>query len=303
MLRPASLTIATRESALALWQAHHVRDRLTALYPGMEVRILGMTTEGDRRLSTSLAKIGGKGLFVKELESALEIGSADLAVHSMKDVPMDVPAGFTIAAILEREDARDAFVSNAHAALSELPAGACVGTSSLRRESQIRAQLRFTDGAMVSLQPRTQFRIDAYEFKGEADGSEKGFFSLLKGAMRTITGAIGKADRKAYRLDTAVATIGIRGTEYAVAYGNSITVTTNSGLIEVCNSAGCLLVEAGQSAYVPDANTLPVFTTRNALDPLSQPPAPTTPGFSSGDNPDISPPPHQRLQGPFGPSP
>lgn len=140
MLRPASLTIATRESALALWQAHHVRDRLTALYPGMEVRILGMTTEGDRRLSTSLAKIGGKGLFVKELESALEIGSADLAVHSMKDVPMDVPAGFTIAAILEREDARDAFVSNAHAALSELPAGACVGTSSLRRESQIRAR-------------------------------------------------------------------------------------------------------------------------------------------------------------------
>jgi hypothetical protein len=98
-------------------------------------------------------------------------------------------------------------------------------------------QLRFTDGAMVSLQPQTtQFRIDAYEFKGQPDGSEKGFFSLLKGAMRTITGAIGKADRKAYRLDTAVATIGIRGTEYAVAYGNSITVTTNSGLIEVCNN-------------------------------------------------------------------
>lgn len=140
MPRPASLTIATRESALALWQAHHVRDRLAALYPGIEVRILGMTTEGDRRLSTSLAKIGGKGLFVKELENALEAGSADLAVHSMKDVPMDVPDGFTIAAILEREDPRDAFVSNSHAALSDLPAGACVGTSSLRRESQIRAR-------------------------------------------------------------------------------------------------------------------------------------------------------------------
>ncbi|MBZ0145449.1 MAG: FecR family protein [Rhodocyclaceae bacterium] len=154
-----------------------------------------------------------------------------------------------------------------------------------------RAQLRFTDGAMVSLQPQTQFRIDAYEFKAEAVGGEKGFFSLLKGAMRTITGAIGKSDRKAYRLDTAVATIGIRGTEYAVAYGNSITVTTNSGLVEVCNSAGCLLVEAGQSAYVPDANTLPAFTRRNALDPLGQPPGPPLPGFSSGDNPNnITPP-------------
>lgn len=154
-----------------------------------------------------------------------------------------------------------------------------------------RAQLRFTDGAQVSLVPQTQFRIDEYKFAGQADGSEKGFFSLLKGAMRTITGAIGKSDRKAYRLDTAVATIGIRGTEYAVAYGNSITVTTNSGLVEVCNSAGCLLVEAGQSAYVPDANTLPAFTRRNALDPLGQPPGPPLPGFSSGDNPNnITPP-------------
>jgi hypothetical protein len=161
---------------------------------------------------------------------------------------------------------------------AEVQAGETVDTGSGR------TQLRFSDGAMVSLQPQTQFRIDAYEFKGETDGSEKGFFSLLKGAMRTITGAIGKADRKAYRLDTAVATIGIRGTEYAVAYGRSITVTTNSGLIEVCNQGGCLLVEAGQSAYVPDANTSPTFTTRNALDPLTQPPGPATPGFSSGDS-------------------
>lgn len=152
-----------------------------------------------------------------------------------------------------------------------------------------RTQLRFTDGAMVSLQPQTQFRIDAYSFSGATDGSEKGFFSLLKGAMRTISGAIGKGDTKAYRLDTAVATIGIRGTEFAVAYGRSITVTTNSGLIEVCNGAGCLLVEAGQSAYVPDANTLPVFTRGNALDPMTQPPSPTMPGFSSGESPGAVP--------------
>ena len=156
-----------------------------------------------------------------------------------------------------------------------------------------RVQLRFSDGAMVSLQPQTQFRIDAYEFKGEAAGGERGFFSLLKGAMRTITGAIGKTDRKAYRLDTAVATIGIRGTEYAVAYGNSITATTYSGLIEVCNSAGCLLLEAGQSAHVPDANTLPQFTRRGALDPLGTPPAtPELPGFTAGDQPGILTPPH-----------
>lgn len=163
-----------------------------------------------------------------------------------------------------------------------------------------RTQLRFTDGAMVSLQPQTQFRIDAYEFRGQADGGEKGFFSLLKGAMRTITGAIGKSDRKAYRLDTAVATIGIRGTEYAVSYGRSITVSTNSGLIEVCNNAGCLLVEAGQSAYVPDANTAPAFTKGHALDPLTQPPAPATPGFSAGDTPGALHPPIR--QGPYGPN-
>ncbi len=135
-----TVTIATRESALAIWQAHHVRDRLRAEHPGLEVRILGMTTEGDRRLGSSLAKIGGKGLFVKELEAALESGHADLAVHSMKDVPMYLPQGFTLAAVLEREDPRDAFVSNRHRALSELPSGARVGTSSLRRESQIRAR-------------------------------------------------------------------------------------------------------------------------------------------------------------------
>jgi hydroxymethylbilane synthase len=137
---PAALTIATRESALALWQAHHIRDRLAALHPGLRIAILGVTTEGDRRLDASLAKIGGKGLFVKELESALAEGRADLAVHSMKDVPMQLPPGFAIAAITAREDPRDAFVSLHYRQLGELPPGAKVGTSSLRRESQIRAR-------------------------------------------------------------------------------------------------------------------------------------------------------------------
>jgi hydroxymethylbilane synthase len=138
---PDRIVIATRESALALWQAEHIRARLAAAHPGLQVELLGMTTEGDRKLGTSLAKIGGKGLFVKELEDALLHGRADIAVHSMKDVPVNLPPGFAIAAIGEREDPRDAFVSNRYRDLGELPPGAVVGTSSQRRESQIRARL------------------------------------------------------------------------------------------------------------------------------------------------------------------
>ena len=118
---PSRIVIATRESALAMWQAEHIRDRLRALYPQTSVSILGMTTQGDQILDVTLSKIGGKGLFVKELESALESGEADIAVHSMKDVPMNLPPGFTIAAITKREDPRDALVSNDYRDLESLP--------------------------------------------------------------------------------------------------------------------------------------------------------------------------------------
>lgn len=131
--------IATRESRLALWQAHHVRDRLVADF-GLQVELLGMTTKGDQILDRALSKVGGKGLFVKELETALEEGRAHLAVHSLKDVPMDLPPGFALAAVWEREDPRDAFVSNHYATLQDLPQGAKVGTSSLRRVVQLLAQ-------------------------------------------------------------------------------------------------------------------------------------------------------------------
>jgi len=137
---PRRIVIATRESALALWQAEHVKARLEALHPGLAVELLGMTTESDRRLGTTLAKIGGKGLFVKELEEALLDGRADLAVHSMKDVPVNLPPGFSLAAMLVREDPLDAFVSGTYADVESLPPGARVGTSSLRRESQLRAR-------------------------------------------------------------------------------------------------------------------------------------------------------------------
>lgn len=132
-----TLVIASRESALAMWQAEYIRMKLTALYPELDVRILGMTTRGDQILNSPLAQIGGKGLFVKELEQAMEEGRADIAVHSMKDVPMVLPEGFQLAAIGEREDPRDAFVSLRFAGLADLPPGARVGTSSLRRQSQL----------------------------------------------------------------------------------------------------------------------------------------------------------------------
>ena len=137
---PKSIVIATRESALALWQARYVAALLQNRIPGLGVSLLGMTTEGDRRLEVSLARIGGKGLFVKELEQALYDGRADIAVHSMKDVPMELPPGFRIAAMIAREDPRDAFVSNRFPDLQSLPKGSVVGTSSLRRQSQIRAR-------------------------------------------------------------------------------------------------------------------------------------------------------------------
>lgn len=130
--------IATRESRLALWQAEHVRALLQQRF-ARDVTLLGMTTQGDQILDRALSKVGGKGLFVKELEVALEAGRADLAVHSLKDVPMELPEGFVLAAVMAREDPRDALVSPRHASLQALPHGAVVGTSSLRRLTQLKA--------------------------------------------------------------------------------------------------------------------------------------------------------------------
>jgi hydroxymethylbilane synthase len=132
-----AIVIATRESRLALWQAEHVKSLLEGL--GCTVKLLGMTTQGDQILDRSLSKVGGKGLFVKELEVALQEGHADIAVHSLKDVPMDMPEGFELACVMEREDPRDAWVSPQYARLQDLPLGAVVGTSSLRRTVLLRA--------------------------------------------------------------------------------------------------------------------------------------------------------------------
>jgi len=137
---PRTLTIATRESPLALWQAEYVQSELRKAHPDLDVRLLGMTSRGDQLLDVPLAKVGGKGLFVKELETALFDGSADIAVHSMKDVPMEFPEGLGLGVVCHREDPTDAFVSNRFSSIEELPENSVVGTSSLRRECQLRAR-------------------------------------------------------------------------------------------------------------------------------------------------------------------
>ena len=145
------LVIATRRSRLALWQAEHIKARLEAFEPGLRVELLPMTTRGDELVDRRLDQVGGKGLFVKELETAMADGRADLAVHSMKDVPAELPPGFALAAITAREDARDALVSTRYGALAGMPAGAVLGTSSLRRAAQVserhpRLELRLLRG-------------------------------------------------------------------------------------------------------------------------------------------------------------
>jgi len=162
---PATLRIATRKSPLALWQTEHVRTALMVQHPNLVVELVAMTTQGDRILDTPLAKVGGKGLFVKELEQGLQEGRADIAVHSMKDVPVELPEGLEISVIMTREDPRDAFVSNHYPSLDALPLGARVGTSSLRRQSQLRA--RRPDLRVLDLRGNVNTRLkrlDADEF-------------------------------------------------------------------------------------------------------------------------------------------
>lgn len=151
------LTIASRESPLAMWQAQHIQTQLQQLYPDWDICILGMTTQGDQILDKTLSKIGGKGLFVKELEHALADGRADLAVHSAKDIPMVLPEGFTLTTICDRANPFDAFVSNKYLNLDSLPKGAIIGTSSLRRESQLRA--RFPHLVIKPLRGNIQTRL------------------------------------------------------------------------------------------------------------------------------------------------
>ena len=184
------ITIATRKSALALWQAETIAERLRAQYPDISVTLLPVSTKGDEILNQPLADIGGKGLFIKELEVLLLSGAADLAVHSLKDVPAELADVFTIAAVTEREDPRDAFVSSTYSCLEEMPAGAKIGTSSLRRQSQILH--RRPDLIVESLRGNVQTRLRKLD-----EGDYDAIILAAAGLIR-----LGKAERIASFLET-----------------------------------------------------------------------------------------------------
>ncbi|MEJ2454855.1 MAG: hydroxymethylbilane synthase [Candidatus Thiodiazotropha sp.] len=183
------IRIATRKSPLAMWQAEHVAAELKRVHPGLEVEIVGMTTQGDKILDTPLAKIGGKGLFIKELEQGLLSDQADIAVHSMKDVPVELPEGLHLAVIMQREDPRDAFVSARYQTIDELPEGACVGTSSLRRQSQLAEQR--PDLQIKSLRGNVNTRLRKLD-EGEYDAIILAAAGLIRlGFQERITAFIG----------------------------------------------------------------------------------------------------------------
>lgn len=186
------IRIATRKSPLALWQAEHVAARLEQLFPGLKTELVKMTTQGDKILDAPLAKIGGKGLFVKELEQGMLDGSADIAVHSMKDVPVEFPEGLHLAAILPREDPTDAFVSSRYTSLDELPADAKIGTSSLRRQCQIKE--RFPDAEILSLRGNVNTRL------AKLDAGEYDAIILASAGLKRL----GMAERITQSLDSAI---------------------------------------------------------------------------------------------------
>lgn len=249
-----TLTIASRESRLALWQAEHIQTRLQELYPDLTVNILPMTTQGDQILDKTLSKIGGKGLFVKELETALLDGRADIAVHSAKDVPMVLPMGFTLAAICEREDARDAFVSNQYEALADLPEGAVVGTASLRREAQIRA--RFPHLQIKPLRGNVQTRLRKLD-EGEFDAIILASAGLIRlDLAHRITGFIDVSDSLPAPGQGALAI------EISAARSDLLAVLAP---LNHASTAACVLAERALSRFLGGSCQIPLgaYATEN----------------------------------------
>lgn len=244
---PKKLVIATRESALAMWQAKHIQARLQELYPQTIVEILGMTTTGDQILDTPLAKIGGKGLFVKELETALADGRADLAVHSMKDVPMNLPEGFMLAATGERENPRDAFVSTQYARLEDLPHGAIVGTSSLRRQSQLKA--RFPDLVIEPLRGNLQTRLRKLD--------EGQYAAIILAAAGLIRLNLGDRIRNTIAPEQSIPAVGqgALGIEICANRPELLTVLAPLNHIE---TEFCVLAERAMSRALAGSCTVPL---------------------------------------------
>ena len=244
---PDKLVIASRESALAMWQARHIQSRLQALYPNTEVTILGMTTTGDQILDTPLAKVGGKGLFVKELETALADGRADLAVHSMKDVPMNLPQGFMLAATGEREDPRDAFVSNDFSSLEDLPANSIVGTSSLRRQSQLQA--RFPHLKIESLRGNLQTRLRKLD--------EGQYAAIILAAAGLIRLELGHRIRQFIAPEQSIPAVGqgALGIEISSSRPDLIAVLAP---LNHANTQVCVEAERGMSRTLAGSCTVPL---------------------------------------------
>ena len=240
------IIIATRESPLAMWQAEHVQARLRALYPARTVDLLGMTTRGDQILDRSLAKVGGKGLFVKELETALEEGRAHLAVHSLKDVPMDLPPGFVLAAVWEREDPRDAFVSSRYAGLDELPQGAVVGTSSLRRVAQLLA--RRPDLRIEPLRGNLDTRLRKLD--------EGGFDAIVLAAAGLKRLGLGSRVRACFEIDQMIpaagqGALGIEVREDAQALRATLALTSHAPTLLATAAERAVSRGLGGSCSVP----------------------------------------------------
>jgi len=244
---PKKLVIASRESALAMWQARHIQSRLQALYPETEVTILGMTTTGDQILDTPLAKVGGKGLFVKELETALADGRADLAVHSMKDVPMNLPEGFILAATGEREDPRDAFVSNDYASLEDLPANSIVGTSSLRRQSQLQA--RFPHLKIESLRGNLQTRLRKLD--------EGQYAAIILAAAGLIRLELGSRIRQFIAPEHSIPAVGQGALGIEISADRPDLITTLAPLNH-SDTQVCVEAERGMSRTLAGSCTVPL---------------------------------------------
>jgi hydroxymethylbilane synthase len=241
------IRIATRRSPLALWQAEHVAERLERTFPGCRTELVKMTTQGDKILDAPLAKIGGKGLFVKELEQGMLEGLADIAVHSMKDVPVEFPDGLHLAAILTREDPTDAFVSNQYPALNALPANARIGTSSLRRECQIKEI--YPDAEILSLRGNVNTRLS------KLDAGEYDSIILASAGLKRL----GMTERITQCLDSSVSLPAIgQGAIGIECRTDNLEINTMLAVLHDSETGLCVSAERAMNARLSGGCQVPI---------------------------------------------
>ena len=242
-----NITIASRESPLAMWQAEHIKSKIIKLYPDIKINIKGFKTQGDILLNQSLATIGGKGLFIKELEQALLEKKADLAVHSMKDLPMDIPDEFQLIAITKREDPRDAFVSNNFNSLDDMPKGSVVGTSSLRRQSQIKA--KYPDLIIKPLRGNLQTRLNKLD--------KKQYGAIILAAAGLVRLGLKNRIKKYLEITVSIPSVGQGALGIEVLAGNEAL----SKILKVLNddeTSRCVLAERTVSRTLAGSCSVPL---------------------------------------------